>query len=98
MDWIPDKARPHRTTWPELTAATNLQRLLRARRDRHCLPGKRGVPTAEAAGPPLRNTPGCCLHVVACHPPSRTHAVILVVRAELAPFPGELLDVRLQHG
>jgi hypothetical protein len=24
--------------------------------------------------------------------------VILVIRAELAPLPGELLDVRLQHG
>ena len=30
--------------------------------------------------------------------PAEQHAVILVVRAELAPFPGKLPDVRLQHG
>jgi hypothetical protein len=30
--------------------------------------------------------------------PAEQHPVILVVRAELAPLPGELLDVRLQHG
>jgi hypothetical protein len=30
--------------------------------------------------------------------PAEQHAVILVVRAELAPLPGELLDMCLQHG
>jgi hypothetical protein len=52
-------------------------------------PGRRG----ELLEPP-RNRVGMRRPAVL---PAEQHPVILVVRAELAPLPGELLDVRLQH-